>query len=76
MDLWQLHIFCRVVERKSFSKAAEIVHLSQPTVSSHIQDLEAHFGCRLIDRLARKVAPTQAGRLLYSYAPPAARPEG
>ena len=68
MDLWQLHIFCRVVERKSFSKAAEIVHLSQPTVSSHIQDLEAHFGCRLIDRLSRQVVPTQAGRLLYSYA--------
>jgi DNA-binding transcriptional LysR family regulator len=68
MDLWQLHIFCRVVERKSFSRAAEIVHLSQPTVSSHIQDLEAHFGCRLIDRLARQVVPTQAGRLLYSYA--------
>jgi len=68
MDLWQLHLFCRVVERKSFSRAAEIVHLSQPTVSSHIQDLEAHFGCRLLDRLSRQVVPTQAGRLLYSYA--------
>lgn len=68
MDLWQLHIFCRVIEHKSFSKAAEAVHLSQPTVSAHIKDLETHFGCPLIDRLSREAAPTQAGRLLYGYA--------
>ena len=68
MDLWQLHIFCRVVECKSFSKAAEAVHLSQPTVSSHIKDLEDHYGCLLIDRLSKEAAPTQAGRLLYGYA--------
>jgi DNA-binding transcriptional LysR family regulator len=68
MDLWQLHVFCRVVETKSFSKAAELVHLSQPTVSSHVQDLETHFGCRLIDRLSRQAVPTQAGRLLHGYA--------
>lgn len=68
MDLWQLHVFCRVVETKSFSKAAALVHLSQPTVSSHVQDLETHFGCRLIDRLSRQAVPTQAGRLLHGYA--------
>ncbi|MGE5255477.1 MAG: selenium metabolism-associated LysR family transcriptional regulator [Hyphomicrobiales bacterium] len=68
MDLWQLHIFCRVVEWRSFSKAAEAVHLSQPTVSSHIKDLEAHFGCPLIDRLSKEALPTDAGRLLYGYA--------
>lgn len=68
MDLWQLHIFCRVVEYKSFSKAAEAVHLSQPTVSSHIKDLEEHFKCPLIDRLSKEAAPTAAGRLLYGYA--------
>ena len=68
MDLWQLHIFCRVVEWRSFSKAAEAVHLSQPTVSSHIKDLEAHFRCALIDRLSKAAIPTDAGRLLYGYA--------
>ncbi len=68
MDLWQLHIFCRVVETRSFSKAAEGVRLSQPTVSSHIKDLEEHFGCPLIDRLNRRALPTQAGELLYGYA--------
>ena len=68
MDLWQLKIFCKVVELKSFSKAGEAVHLSQPTVSSHIKDLEDHFGTRLVDRLSRKVLPTKAGELLYDHA--------
>jgi DNA-binding transcriptional LysR family regulator len=68
MDLWQLNIFCKVVELKSFSKAGKTVHLSQPTISSHIKDLEDHFGCRLIDRLSREALPTKAGSLLYDYA--------
>jgi DNA-binding transcriptional LysR family regulator len=68
MDLWQLKVFSKVVEFKSFSLAARAVHLSQPTVSSHIKDLEQHYGCRLIDRLAKEALPTQAGRLLYDYA--------
>ena len=68
MDLWQLHIFCKVVELRSFSRAGHAVHLSQPTVSSHIKDLETHFGCRLVDRLSREVVPTKAGELLFEYA--------
>jgi DNA-binding transcriptional LysR family regulator len=68
MDLWQLHVFRTVVDERSFSRAGRAVHLSQPTVSSHIKDLEDHFGCRLIDRLSREAAPTRAGELLYGYA--------
>ncbi|MBU4318209.1 MAG: LysR family transcriptional regulator [Proteobacteria bacterium] len=68
MDLWQLHIFCKVIENKSFSKAGLAAHLSQPTVSSHIKDLEDHFECVLIDRLGKEVNPTRAGKLLYRYA--------
>ncbi len=68
MDLWRLNIFVKVVESGSFSKAADQVLLTQPTVSSHINDLETHFGCRLIDRLGKEVAPTRAGQLLYKYA--------
>lgn len=68
MDLWQLKIFCKVVELKSFSRAGKIVYLSQPTVSSHIKDLEDHFGCRLIDRLSKEAVATKAGELLYGYA--------
>lgn len=68
MDLWQLQIFCKVIDLKSFSLAGRAVHISQPTVSSHIKDLEDHFNCRLIDRLAKEALPTKAGRLLYRYA--------
>jgi DNA-binding transcriptional LysR family regulator len=68
MDLWQLHIFVKVLDLKSFSRAGRSVHLSQPTISSHIKDLEDHYGCRLVDRLAREALPTRAGRLLYRYA--------
>lgn len=68
MDLWQLHIFCKVVELASFSKAGQAIHLSQPTVSGHVKDLEQHFGCPLIDRLSRGAVPTKAGQLLYEQA--------
>jgi len=67
MDLWQLYVFSKVVEHRSFSKAGASVHLSQPTVSSHIKYLEELFQCRLVDRLPREVRPTRAGELLYRY---------
>jgi DNA-binding transcriptional LysR family regulator len=68
MDVWHLNIFKEVVEHKSFSLAARAVALTQPTVSSHIKELENHFGCRLLDRLGREVLPTRAGELLYTHA--------
>ena len=68
MDLWQLKVFCKVVDLKSFSKAGGAVYLSQPTVSSHIKDLEESIGCQLIDRLPKKAVPTKAGEILYEYA--------
>lgn len=68
MDLWQLNIFCKVIELKSFSGAGKRIHLSQPTISSHIKALEDHFGCRLIDRLPKEALPTKAGQLLYNHA--------
>jgi DNA-binding transcriptional LysR family regulator len=68
MDLWQLKIFCTVIDLKSFSKAGKAIHISQPTISSHIKDLESYFNCRLIDRLGKEAVPTSAGNLLYSKA--------
>ena len=68
MDLWQLHVFVSVVEEKSFSRASQAINLSQPTVSTHIKELESHFQCRLLDRLGRTTEPTRAGRLLYQHA--------
>ena len=68
MDLWQLHIFVSVVQKKSFSKASEAINLSQPTVSTHIKELEEHFQCRLLDRLGKTTEPTRAGMILYDHA--------
>ncbi|MCX7643611.1 MAG: selenium metabolism-associated LysR family transcriptional regulator [Armatimonadetes bacterium] len=68
LDLWQLEIFCAVVELQSFSRAAEALFLSQPTVTSHITALEKRLGVRLLDRTTRKVKPTPAGEILYRHA--------
>ena len=68
MDLRQLEIFAKVAELGSFSKAAEALHLTQPTVSEHIRALEDELGVRLLDRLRRGAAVAPAGQLLLTYA--------
>ncbi|MDQ3993116.1 MAG: selenium metabolism-associated LysR family transcriptional regulator [Actinomycetota bacterium] len=68
MDTRQLAAFCAVVERKSFSRAAEQLGVSQPAVSLQIAALEKRLGRRLIDRSGRRVEPTEAGQLLYRRA--------
>ncbi|MBM9536714.1 selenium metabolism-associated LysR family transcriptional regulator [Desulfobulbus alkaliphilus] len=68
MDIKKLDVFCKVVELKSFTKAAESVRLSQPTVSEHVRSLEKEIGQKLIDRLGRDVEPTPVGHLLYGHA--------
>ncbi len=68
MDIHRLMIFCKVIDLKSFTKAAEAVSLAQPTVSEHIRALEESLGEKLIDRLGREILPTPAGKVLYSYA--------
>lgn len=68
MEIRILDVFCKVVELKSFTKAAEAALLSQPTISEHIRNLEEELGLKLVDRLGREVEPTPVGRLLYGYA--------
>lgn len=68
MDLHQLYIFTKVVEQKSFSKAAEALYLSQSTVSSHIQSLEKNLGVTLFDRVGRENTLTPYGERLYFWA--------
>jgi len=67
-DLRQLEIFRKVVDLKSFSKAADAVFLAQASVSERISTLEKMVGTRLLDRLGREVVPTKAGELLYKHA--------
>jgi DNA-binding transcriptional LysR family regulator len=68
MDTRRLEIFCRVIELKSFTRAAQALQLSQPTVSEHIRALEATLDEKLVDRLGREALPTPAGRIFYQYA--------
>ena len=57
LDLRLLEIFCAVYEARSFSKAAEKLRVSQPTISEHIKNLEEVLNVRLFDRLPRNIAP-------------------
>jgi DNA-binding transcriptional LysR family regulator len=68
MDTRQLQAFCAVVERKSFSQAAEQLGVTQPAVSLQVRALEERVGQTLLDRSGRRVEPTEAGRRLYRSA--------
>ncbi len=65
MDTRQLAAFCAVVERRSFSQAAERLGVTQPAVSLQIRALEKRLGTQLLDRSGRRVEPTEAGWHLY-----------
>jgi DNA-binding transcriptional LysR family regulator len=65
MDTKQLAAFCAVVERRSFSQAAERLGVTQPAVSLQVRSLEKRLGRRLLDRSGRRVEPTEAGLRLY-----------
>ena len=65
MDTRQLAAFCAVVERRSFSQAAERLGVTQPAVSLQVRALEKRLGKRLLDRSGRRVEPTEAGLALY-----------
>ncbi len=68
MDTRHLAAFCAVVDRKSFSQAAERLGVTQPAISLQIRALEERLGHRLLDRSGRRVEPTEAGALLYRSA--------
>lgn len=63
-DIHHLRVFASVFKHRSFSKAAEELHLTQPTVSDHIKALEEELNCKLFDRLARRTLPTHEAGLL------------
>lgn len=67
MTLRQLEVFLAVARARSFRRAAEALHTSQPALSQHVRELEEELGTRLLDRLGRSVALTDAGRLLEDH---------
>jgi LysR family hydrogen peroxide-inducible transcriptional activator len=62
MEFQQLRYFCAIVETNSFSRAAQLTHVSQPSLSQQIGKLEDELGARLFDRLGRTVRLTDLGR--------------
>ncbi|MBI2350051.1 MAG: LysR family transcriptional regulator, partial [Deltaproteobacteria bacterium] len=68
MNLHQLNIFLAVARLRSFTQAADGLHLSQPDVSLHIRELEEEIGLKLFDRLGKRIHLTQAGEVLKEHA--------
>jgi LysR family hydrogen peroxide-inducible transcriptional activator len=68
MEMHQLRYFVAVAQCGTFGRAAELCHVSQPSLSQQIQKLERSVGQKLFDRLGRRVQLTDAGRLLLDRA--------
>src|ERR1700756_4931236 len=68
MDLNQLEVLLAVAQEKSFSRAAESLHRTQPAVSQAIRRLEAELGEQLFDRSSKDGTLTAAGQVLLDYA--------
>lgn len=68
MLLQQLETFARVVELGSFTRAGELLNLSQPAVTRQVAALEQEFGAPLIERSGRGIAVTAAGQVIYTHA--------
>lgn len=68
MDLFQLETFLAVAEERSFSRAANRLHRTQPAVSQVIAKLEAELGETLLERSSRDGTLTDAGEVLREYA--------
>lgn len=68
LDLKQLQYFIAVTEQMNFSKAAEKLHISQPSLSNAIKKLEQEIGSPLLKRNTRNLQLTEAGELLYERA--------
>jgi LysR family transcriptional regulator, low CO2-responsive transcriptional regulator len=68
MDTYRLHVFVECARLKNFSRAAELLHLSQPSISLHVKSLEDWCGTRLFERRGRRVELTEAGARLKEHA--------
>jgi DNA-binding transcriptional LysR family regulator len=68
MDVRGLEVFLSVAKHLNFTRAGEEVHLSQPSVSVRIRQLERDMGSKLFEQLGKRIALTEAGQLLLPYA--------
>ena len=68
MDMKQLSYFVTIVEEESISAAARKLHIAQPPLSHQLKMLEEELGVKLVERGARKISLTDAGKILYKRA--------
>jgi DNA-binding transcriptional LysR family regulator len=68
MLLQQMLTFARVVEAGSFTRAGELLNLSQPAVTRQVAALEREFGVSLVERSGRHLVVTQAGQVVHDHA--------
>jgi DNA-binding transcriptional LysR family regulator len=68
LDVHQINVFLIAAQQMNFSEAARRLHMSQPSVSQHIQALESHFGMDLFERRGRHLSLTEAGQTLLPLA--------
>lgn len=68
MDIKQLVTFIEVAKQKSFTRTAELLFLTQPTVSNHVKSLEQELGVHLFIRSKKQITLTNAGLLFHKYA--------
>ncbi|MET8472747.1 transcriptional regulator CynR [Streptomyces sp. NPDC006422] len=67
-ELRQVRYFMAVVDHAGFTRAAEVLRISQPTLSQQVRQLERSLGVQLLDRSGRTVRPTDAGRAYLEHA--------
>ena len=68
MTLRHMKILVEVYRQNSVTKAAQALHLSQPSVSLALRELEDYYGVTLFERVGRRISPTECGREFYGYA--------
>jgi DNA-binding transcriptional LysR family regulator len=68
MDQTQLETFLTIAEHKSYSKAADILNVTQPTVTARIKNLEKELVCQLFERVGREIVLSKEGHIFIEYA--------
>ena len=68
MTLRHMRILVAVFRQKSVTRAAESLHLAQPSVSLALRELEDYYGVTLFTRVGRRISPTECGKAFYGYA--------
>ena len=68
MTLLQLTYYCEVYRARSFTRAAENLHMTQPAITNSIRELENEFHLQFLERSGKKLIITEAGEELYEMA--------